>query len=655
MNQSQPSSNSREEFEENIFFKGGLKYLVNGVKQGYEQYQKLQSELRFEKKRNFKLIKRSLRKKKQIRRVRARLNYLKKNISSRLESSTDMIQNAIKNLSSKIEKDLEASTKEIKDSVSSTRISNDDTINHVLTRVEECLENTQSIREESNRISVKLNDVASEFTQNILSVPRRVSNALRLGQKLSNHHQQEISPLFEALEIRLLESKKEAAQYAQSLVKSFISGFQAMISKMKETLFETISLKDQSSLLSQRVKESCEEVIQKVNQDSQIISTQVDEVILGIKDLNATLFDNPLFKNLRERVDLLFEANLNSSKVLDREAIEISVNLVDELEEQGMIGGDSTHFAVKNNDSYMIATECKALKLIENKILVYSSHLLIDDATLTDIVYVPYLDCYLMDYHHQIYRKDIDEMPPYLYLDVLCGYREGASFRYSSLHQRLLINKDCKTISVINPDTKEFEIELESCFGDNICDFRLVGEQEDRVLTITKLGTITLCSLRYSEKKGLVIAGYVLELIEEGRKERPQSMTTCSKTDHVLLEIGGYNGFALICSRMIICEINEDRLTKKACIDQYNQDIGVKFALESCRFSGKHITWVGLSILDKGLIQVFDYDSETGEFRELKSKRMVHQERYPIRLQRLGTKFYYSGEYGKVMSLSVNF
>ena len=90
----------------------------------------------------------------------------------------------------------------------------------------------------------------------------------------------------------------------------------------------------------------------------------------------------------------------------------------------------------------------------------------------------------------------------------------------------------------------------------------------------------------------------------------------------------------------------------KTSLDLYREKIGAKYALEAFGYAGAHILWVGLSNAH-GIAQLFDYDTEAGYFRELKNKRLAHEEADPARLVRLQDIFYYTGDRGKLMKLTV--
>ena len=77
-------------------------------------------------------------------------------------------------------------------------------------------------------------------------------------------------------------------------------------------------------------------------------------------------------------------------------------------------------------------------------------------------------------------------------------------------------------------------------------------------------------------------------------------------------------------------------------------------ALESWRCSGDHILLVGLSS-SFGFVHLYDYNTGTGEFKELVEKRVYHDEKNPRKIQRVGDESYYTGRMGTVMKLSLSF
>ena len=241
-------------------------------------------------------------------------------------------------------------------------------------------------------------------------------------------------------------------------------------------------------------------------------------------------------------------------------------------------------------------------------------------------------------------------------------YRLRAYFRYSYLNDRLIINDHGDlTVVKLEPEkgTEEFKIEIvakrsrsDSKIEDDlpyIADFRLFGKQEDRVISITSKGHLILSKLDYETKEGSVLSEFGIELIKE-RTKRSLLLAVSDRNKYVLVgmeefrRLGGY-------SRMLIFKVIEDTLVKMNEIDEYEQDILPKIALECYGCTAHHTLWVGLTTGKDGIVQLYDYNSFTGEFRELKDKRIPHQEFRPMRLHRLDGKFYYTGRRGRYMRL----
>ena len=341
----------------------------------------------------------------------------------------------------------------------------------------------------------------------------------------------------------------------------------------------------------------------------------------------------------------------------------LHIEAVAQHKHQDFIGDQWTHLAVKNENSYMIGTTQKGLKVMEDGAQVFLGKLQIDDTDnidlfnsiegpwLADLIYVNSLNCYFMDFNDKLYRKDIDDRPPYKYMDVICGLRLGASFRYSQLHERLIICKDDKTLSVINLESKTIEIDIEKDIGNNIWEFRLFGEEENRVVALTDDAEIVLYEIDYQEKTGSVVAHYEIDLMDI-RNEKPQSIAVCSGGQYVVVEIGQYDE-PCISSRTMIFRLIGGRIVQMASIDNDSNQIQHKLALECYGYLGAHIFWVGLSKGTHGVVQVYGYDIVTEELKEIGNMRFGHNELNPVKIHRLGEELYYTGKNGSLMKMKL--
>ena len=105
---------------------------------------------------------------------------------------------------------------------------------------------------------------------------------------------------------------------------------------------------------------------------------------------------------------------------------------------------------------------------------------------------------------------------------------------------------------------------------------------------------------------------------------------------------------------MIVLRMDGETLTKTACIDQVTLGMGQKWVLDCIGYIRGHIIWVGLENVSRdGVIQVYDYDTQTNNFRELQDKRVSHEAVYSIKFNRLHQELFSTGRKGRLMSLSL--
>ena len=329
--------------------------------------------------------------------------------------------------------------------------------------------------------------------------------------------------------------------------------------------------------------------------------------------------------------------------------LELIVKTVKDCNQQGIIGGATTEIALKNEKSFLHATSKKGVSLIENDTQLFSGKLPSLDNSLLDIIYVDVLDSYLLASEAKLYRKDIDGRPLRLFMDLICGLRFGACLRYSKIKQRVVVNKDGSNIAVINPKTRKIEIEVRATFRDQIRDFRLFGQHENRVVAVTTDGYALLYSLDHANKRG-VIDQYQLNLSQE-RQESAGCLAVCPKNKYVLVEVQ-----ARVLPRIIILKLTQDSIVKTACIDQESKAYGgYGIALECFGYVGTHITWVALTNnYWETPVTSYGYDTKTGEFCH-RRLAVFHEEKNTHRLHRIGSKFYYIGAGGRLMSLRAKY
>ena len=445
------------------------------------------------------------------------------------------------------------------------------------------------------------------------------------------------------LKVRIGKLKNKIAQKVDTsatMIHNSLSYLSKQVNAFKKTSLKMLK-SFESEERDERIRvDHLENLIQtSIHGQTELIKEQSENLSTKIDHFSA---------HLTQKLTEILAQKPNNAHFIDK--VKLNVDKVRDCKEEGVIGGIWTQIALKNHKSFLIATSRKGLKIFENGTQKYSLKLPTDFNFLMDAIYIPPLNCYFLVSRSKLYRKDMDVKPPYLYMDLRTGGRVGAHLRFSRIHERLIVNKNMKNISVINPMTREVEIEVEGRIGDTIMDFRLLGEHENMVVSVTRGGHITLNSVDYEQKTFSVITHHQEQLMKE-RKECPLSIAVCNNDTYVFVEIGTVDYPSPKCSRMIILNLSQNKLIKTASIDQYSQKIGEKWALECFEYVGEYILWVGIS--RSGPVQILAYKTSSEELKELEDKRVSHQEDRPSKFYRMGRKLYYTGYNGKLMSLSM--
>ena len=379
--------------------------------------------------------------------------------------------------------------------------------------------------------------------------------------------------------------------------------------------------------------------------------TQIEQKI-DAREIN--LFKNSDMANLAEKIDGIYDGFLKSTHKRIQD-LTLTSGLVKNHAEHSKIGSARSgrnYLALKGRNSYMIATSREGILVVENSSAVYYGSIPHRYESFKDIIYVEHLDCYLMDHYKKLWRKGIDGNPPYVYIDMSYSHTSSATFFYSALNQRLIIKKDQNVISAINLETKEAEIEVTKDIGGSIDHFRLFGEDENQVVGLIEKGVVILYELDYKNKTGEVASHYKIPLIDS-RSERAITVAVCDKGRYIMVEIQTVMRWK--CSRMMILEITTDNaLVQREVLDVFDEGIPLKSLLDTFGYVGSHILWVSMSSKADGIAQIFDFDTETSELRELVNKRFLHKEANPTKLHRLGRHFYFVGNSGKIKSLTVD-
>ena len=382
---------------------------------------------------------------------------------------------------------------------------------------------------------------------------------------------------------------------------------------------------------------------------------QLDLEVPLIREFKSELdLELSLIKGLQSQLDVLHQDHLRLRDRFKINQLGIDIREVaNHRDGDGLIGLYITLLAFKNKRSCMIVTTKNGIKVIEDDQEVYLAYLPQHErAYLRDVIYIKHLNCYLLSINQKLYRKDIDGNEPYIYMELTLGFRIGSFFKYSNLNQRLIIHKDNTNLSVVNLESKEIEIEVEKEIGTQIIDSEIFGEEENRVLSVTDDVYLLVYKLNYQEKVGSIINHLEVGLLRTwDEHEHPVQLSICPRGNYALIQLYRGEITNYQCSRFLLIKISENSLVIDRSIDSLKSGVRFCFASECFGYVGSHLIWVGLSYKESQL-QILDFDTVTGEFRNLDDKKIAHGESLPLKLQRFENDYYYTGNSARVMRLS---
>ena len=343
---------------------------------------------------------------------------------------------------------------------------------------------------------------------------------------------------------------------------------------------------------------------------------------------------------------------------------DLSLELEDLIDhqEREILGGGRTHLAFKNESTYVMATDRYGLKLIANDSEIYSAELPSPDC-LKGLVYAEHPDCFFFTLDGRVYRIDINNQPPFVFLDSIDGENSLNCINYSKTHKKLILTTEHNQLVLMDlvdgRDRVEFVADIG---GENfIQNFKIFGQRENRLITVASTGDLSLHVIGYKRKKVLSSNHLQIELEEENEESVvPGSLAVSDGNDHIIIELQKATEEFFSCSRTIVLKVtnNGSILAQKAVLVVNDQETPVKDSRACCGCFGSQILWIGVGAQEHGYevsIRVFDYNSETESLKEIEEKSFSHEENVPMEIHRLGDNFYYIGFEGKLMRLKVSY
>ena len=305
-----------------------------------------------------------------------------------------------------------------------------------------------------------------------------------------------------------------------------------------------------------------------------------------------------------------------------------------------------TELALKNPSSFFIATHFITCILVENDATIFSDdcQLMCYGEGLSDLAYIRDLDCYLMLTDHHLYRKNIDDQPPYPVMTFKNLIRKESCLKYSELNKKLILSNSGGDLLFINLERAKVEFKVKrGTWYVKILSFKLFGENQNKMASLTSETEILVHTVNFQRKKISLVQK--VNYREFGRQD-VGFVAVCNQDK--LLFVGVPNllvVFKLEANQLI-------KLTQGALIKRISPNNRLT-DMECLRYVGKHVLWVGIEDGSYGHVHIFYYDLEKKELKFLKRKscRVFQAEK----IQKLGKDLYYTGWNSKVMKLRITF
>ena len=348
---------------------------------------------------------------------------------------------------------------------------------------------------------------------------------------------------------------------------------------------------------------------------------------------------------------------------------EEDLNLTVETFKDQNVGNDQNpsfygNIVMKNPSTYMELFELVLpghglrLKVIKNGKEIYSE--LPPDlcSVICPSVYVDTLDCFFFIQKNNLYRKDIDDQPPRIYLGLGPDTTSPSKLWYSSVNQRLIgcVNSgNWVKLIVINLKKKKIEVQFHEKLGQSFSSFELFGKNQNQFVFLTRSGRVVLRVFNFFLKKAIKSKSIRIALLNHlNRVEYARGLAVSDDEKYIFVQLVGEFSFF---SRLAVLSNDRNRngfVLKTILNPNFVQSPEFKI-LRCFGCFQNHVLCIGMEKRRDSSIRVYDYSIKEDSLRELEEKSVSHQ---VVRLQwikRFGNSFFYASEDGNyMMRLNIN-
>ena len=343
---------------------------------------------------------------------------------------------------------------------------------------------------------------------------------------------------------------------------------------------------------------------------------------------------------------------------LDIRNFSLSVEEVANHQEEGIIGGAQTQICFKNKNNYLIATKGKGWKLIREGETLSSSA--IDYRTLRygfDLYHDKESDAYFISSNGKIYRKKVDKNPPKLFFVINNAQEPLVEF---DLGDRIMIfQEDKKSLIFVNKTNKKVEFAgRDEYYWFDVMMFNLSSESQKNKYK----RRMRAKEIRYHrDSSGSSSPAPSCDLGPEGEGLNHKLIVNCPKRQlqcYFISEFcweGGHLSRFSVVKLFDISDKNRSKAYEVIGSVRYDNSSIFDLIFAHCfGYFGDHLLFMVVSGGEGGYALLFDFNTKTGELREVEAARCLNGEVDVQRLHPIDTDLYYTGKLGRVMKLKLS-
>ena len=375
---------------------------------------------------------------------------------------------------------------------------------------------------------------------------------------------------------------------------------------------------------------------------------------------SSTFLDKLIHTNDPQNTDSMASQMIkyNDSDVVKRLAINLTLD--DLLMKREEIGDDETLLAVKSSDSYLVGTIGKRIILVDEMEELYCSE---DDdevpKDLWDVIYLPEPYDYYMLYFKDggLYKKQIDDEDPTPYLKVILNdFTINKSMKYSLDREAMICNQQRKCLMIVDIKCNKSYPEMISFKEETILDYVLIGGSDNKVLTVTDKGNISLHGFGILQNRSYLKSQFQIDVMN-GLKFTNENLcvSICNRNRYLAVCISRVGDEHMHSShlsmRILILELtSHDRVELRTIHDVHDDRLDRCATIQFYQYFRSSLIFAALT-RGKGHLLTFDFDTRKKVVKEIRRLRQKHGEDSPAGVISEGNVIHYTGKGGKILKL----